>query len=80
MSETAKAVSMFVAQFFDKEHKNFLRDIARITDSNSGLSEDFGWLNFQPTSYTNSQNKKEPCYAYEVLDTYFLPQRHKQFH
>ena len=60
--DTARVDSLYVAQFFEKEHKNVLRDIARITDPTSGLSEEFARLNFEPSSYTNSQNKKQPCY------------------
>lgn len=60
--DTARVDSLYVAQFFDKEHKNVLRDIARLTDSTSGLSKEFARLNFEPSSYTNSQNKKQPCY------------------
>lgn len=60
--DTARVDSLYVAEFFDKEHKNVLRDIARITDPTSGLSEEFGRLNFEPSSYTSSQNKKQPCY------------------
>jgi len=60
--DTARVDSLFVAGFFEKEHKNILRDIAKITDSKSGLSEEFGRLNFEQSSYINSQNKKQPCY------------------
>ena len=60
--DTARVDSLYVAEFFDKEHKNVLRDIARITDPTSGLSEEFARLNFEPSSYISSQNKKQPCY------------------
>jgi Rha family phage regulatory protein len=60
--DTARVDSLYVAEFFDKEHKNVLRDIARITDPTSGLSEEFALLNFEPSSYISSQNKKQPCY------------------
>lgn len=60
--DIARVDSLFVAQFFDKEHKNVLRDIAKITDVTSGLSADFARLNFEPSSYINQQNKKQPCY------------------
>lgn len=59
--DTARVDSRFVAEAFDKEHKNVLRDIERITAPNSGLSEEFARLNFEPSSYRNSQNKKQPC-------------------
>lgn len=60
--DTARVDSLYVAEFFDKEHKNVLRDIARITDPTSGLSEEFALLNFELSSYISSQNKKQPCY------------------
>lgn len=60
--DTARVDSLYIAEFFEKEHKNVLRDIARMTDSNSGLSEEFARLNFEPSSYISSQNKKQPCY------------------
>jgi hypothetical protein len=33
----------------EQEHYHVLRDIAKITDSRSGLSEGFTGLNFEPT-------------------------------
>ena len=60
--DTARVNSLYVAQFFEKEHKNVLRDIEKITEPNSGLSEEFARLNFELSSYRNSQNKKLPCY------------------
>ena len=41
------------AQFFEKEHYHVMRDVAKITDYRSGLSEEFAELNFQPTYYKN---------------------------
>ncbi len=61
--DTARVDSRDVAKAFEKEHKNVLADIRKITEPKSGLSEDFGRLNFQPSSYLNEQNKKQPCYA-----------------
>ena len=60
--DTARVDSIFVAQFFEKEHKNVLRDIARITDSNSGLSEGFTELNFELSNYKDKTGRKLPCY------------------
>lgn len=60
--DTARVDSLYVAEFFEKEHKNVLRDITKITDSKSGLSVEFARLNFEQSSYINSQNKKQPCY------------------
>jgi Rha family phage regulatory protein len=62
-NDTARADSLFVAEFFEKYHKHVLRDIAKITDPKSGLSEDFGRLNFGPTSYVDSLNRKQKAYA-----------------
>lgn len=61
--DTVRVDSLFVAQFFEKEHKNVLADIRKILSPNSGLSEDFGRLNFQPTSYTDVWNRKQTAYA-----------------
>jgi len=62
-NDTARVDSLFVAQFFEKEHKNVLADIRKILSPNSGLSEDFGQLNFQPTSYKDVCNRKQSAYA-----------------
>ncbi|MCD8089275.1 MAG: Rha family transcriptional regulator [Clostridiales bacterium] len=61
--ETARADSLFVAKFFEKEHKNVLRDIESLIDPKSGLSEEFNRLNFEPTSYVDSWNRKQKAYA-----------------
>ncbi|HCR73949.1 MAG TPA: transcriptional regulator [Ruminococcus sp.] len=60
--DTARADSLFVAELFEKNHKEVLRDIRKITDPLSGLSEEFRQRNFAPSSYRNQQNKKQPCY------------------
>ncbi|MCD8089824.1 MAG: Rha family transcriptional regulator [Clostridiales bacterium] len=61
--ETARADSLFVAKFFEKEHKNVLRDIENLIDPESGLSEEFNRLNFEPTSYVDGWNRKQKAYA-----------------
>ncbi|WP_373898854.1 Rha family transcriptional regulator [Haloimpatiens sp. FM7315] len=61
--DTARVDSLFVADFFEKEHKNVLRDISKMTDPQSGLSEEFARLNFEPTSYTDGCNRKQKAYA-----------------
>lgn len=63
MKDTARVDSRLVAQMFEKEHKNVLRDIDAILSTESGFSKEFGRLNFEPSSYTNQQNKKQRCYA-----------------
>ncbi|MDB8736269.1 Rha family transcriptional regulator [Ruminococcus bicirculans (ex Wegman et al. 2014)] len=61
-NDTARVDSLFVAECFEKEHKNVLRDIQKIIAPNSGLSDEFRQLNFEPSYYRNKQNKKQPCY------------------
>ena len=63
MNGTARVDSLFVAEMFEKNHKEVLRDIRRIIDPQSGISEEFGKRNFALTSYRTEQNKKHPCYA-----------------
>ncbi len=60
---TARVDSLFVAEFFEKEHRIVLRDIRRLLTPESGLSTDFGVHNFVQSSYSNNQNKKQPCYC-----------------
>lgn len=50
--------SLRVAEVFGKMHKNVLADIEKLD-----CSEEFRQLNFQPSSYRNQQNKKQPCYV-----------------
>lgn len=54
--------SLYVAEFFEKNHKEVLRDIRNIADPNSGLSKEFAERNFALGSYKDKQNKKRPCY------------------
>ena len=60
--DTARVNSLYVAQFFEKEHFHVLRDIAKITDTNSGLSKEFATANFEPACYKDSTGRKLPCY------------------
>ena len=48
--DTARANSLMVAEMFGKNHKEVLRDIRKITDPKSGLSEKFRQRNFAPSS------------------------------
>lgn len=61
-SDTAWADSLFVARHFEKEHFHVLRDISKITDSRSGLSEDFTKSNYELTYYKDSTGRELPCY------------------
>lgn len=61
-SDTARVDSQYVARFFEKEHFHVLRDILKITDTKSGLSEQFTQSNFERTFYQDSTGRKLPCY------------------
>lgn len=61
-NDTARVDSLFVASAFEKNHKEVLRDIRRITADDSGLSDEFRQRNFALSYYHNKQNKKQPCY------------------
>ena len=54
--------SRFVAEVFEKQHKHVLRDITKITETKSGLSEDFVKKNFRKDSYKDSTGRNLPCY------------------
>lgn len=54
--------SLYVAEFFEKNHKEVLRDIRNIAAPNSGLSKEFAERNFALGSYKDKQNKKRPYY------------------
>jgi Rha family phage regulatory protein len=51
------ADSLKVAEIFDKNHKNVIRDIRELD-----CSEEFRELNFEPTEYMSVQGHKKPCY------------------
>jgi Rha family phage regulatory protein len=61
-NDTARVDSLFVAEFFEKQHKHVLRDISRITEPKSGLSEYFIKTNFKAGFYKDSTGRKLPCY------------------
>lgn len=54
--------SRYIADFFDKEHKNVLSDIRKLLETENGLTSDFSRLNFKPSKYVNSRGKTYPCY------------------
>ena len=54
--------SLYVAEFFEKNHKEVLRDIRNIAAPNSWLSKEFAERNFALGSYKDKQNQKRPCY------------------
>lgn len=51
------ADSLKVAEIFNKDHKNVIRDIRELD-----CSEEFRELNFEPTEYMSVQGHKKPCY------------------
>lgn len=57
-NDTARVDSRYVAECFEKEHKNVIRDIRELD-----CSEEFRLLNFEQSSYKNQQGKKQPCYC-----------------
>lgn len=60
---TARVDSLYVAEFFEKDHKTVLRNIDAILSADSGFSPEFGQHNFVPTSYVDQWNRRQRCYA-----------------
>lgn len=54
--------SRHVSEVFAKEHSKILRSIANITESKSGLSQDFTDRNFVDSEYKDSTGRKLPEY------------------
>lgn len=54
-----RTTSRVVAEKFGKQHKNVLQSIENTL---ADLPEEFGRLNFQPSSYLNAQGKQQPQY------------------
>lgn len=63
MQDTARVDSLFVAEFFEKEHKNVVRDIEKLISPKSGLSEEFNTLNFEPINYKDTRGRTQRAYA-----------------
>lgn len=61
--DVARVDSLFVAEAFDKQHKHVLRDIERITEPKSGLSEGFISQNFYRDKYKDKTGRMLPCYC-----------------
>jgi Rha family phage regulatory protein len=59
--EKAITTSLKVAEVFEKEHKNVLRDIKELIQEIDD-QEDVGQLIFEPSSYINLQGKSQPMY------------------
>ncbi|MCP1638586.1 Rha family phage regulatory protein [Streptococcus gallinaceus] len=62
MKDVARVDSLFIADAFEKNHKEVLRDIRKLTAPTSGLSDEFAERNFALGSYKDKQNQKRPCY------------------
>ena len=60
--DVARVDSLFVAEAFGKQHKHVLRDIERITEPKSGLSEGFVSKNFYQGKYKDKTGRTLPCY------------------
>lgn len=55
--EVTVVTSLDVAETFEKEHKNVLKDIRELE-----CSKEFGRLNFEPTTYKDKFNREQPMY------------------
>lgn len=78
---TPMASSLDVAKVFGKEHKNILQSIENLFED---IPQDYGQLNFQPSSYMNQQNKEQPMYfltrdAFTLLAMGFTGKKAMQF-
>lgn len=51
--------SLKIAEHFDRQHKNVVQSIEKLLKE---CPSEFGRLNFQPTSYTDSFNRQQPYY------------------
>lgn len=62
-NDTALVDSRFVADAFEKGHREVLRSIDQILSDDSGYSAEFNRCNFAPISYTDVRGRKQRCYA-----------------
>lgn len=61
--DVARVDSLYVARYFEKEHKTVLRNIDAILAPNSGYSPEFNRHNFVPISYIDPRGRRQRCYA-----------------
>lgn len=61
MKADVQMTSLDIAELVGKEHKNVMRDIRNEIES---LGNEIGQLIFEQSTYTNSQNKEQPCYKF----------------
>ena len=52
----------YISKYFKRQHKYVLRDIAKIINHKSGVSEDFCRIHFIPFSYMDGRGKRDNCY------------------
>lgn len=64
--EVTVVTSLDVAETFEKEHKNVLKDIRELD-----CSEEFNRLNFEPIDYFDARGRKQPMY-YMTRDGFTL--------
>lgn len=62
-NDTALVDSRFVADAFEKGHREVLRSIDQILSDDSGYSAEFNRCNFAPITYTDVRGRKQRCYA-----------------
>ena len=62
-NDTALVDSRFVADAFEKGHREVLRSIDQILSEDSGYSAEFNRCNFAPITYTDVRGRKQRCYA-----------------
>ena len=55
--------SRFVAEVFEKNHRDVLRDIRNILGTDSEKVAEFNLRNFAQMSYADSVGRKYPCFA-----------------
>lgn len=61
--DTARVDSLYVAQYFEKKHKNVLRAIENIISVDSGVSREFARLNFEPITHVDQLGRKQRAFA-----------------
>ncbi len=61
--DVARVDSRFVAEAFEKGHKDVLRSIDQILSEDSGYSTEFNRHNFVPITYTDVRGRKQRCYT-----------------
>lgn len=63
MNDTARVDSLYVAKYFEKEHRHVLRDIDNLLKPGSGLSKEFNQSNFGQIKYKDAKGRSYRAYA-----------------